>query len=125
MTKEAVLQLWFGSFGLTAYQEDAVPTGENKPAYPYLTYEMTTDAWGEVIPLAVSLWYRTTSWLPPNRKAEEISEAISRGGIYLPCESGAIRIQRGNPFARSTYDEADDQVRRKILNIMVEYLTED
>ena len=31
MTKEQVLQEFFSGFGLTAFQEDAVPTGGDKP----------------------------------------------------------------------------------------------
>ena len=109
---------------MTAYQEDTVPTGENKPSFPYLTYEVATGSWDEPTALSVSLWYRSTSWVAPNAKAQEISETISRGGVYVPCDGGAIYITRGTPFARSASD-TDDMVRRKILNIMVEYLTED
>ena len=125
MTKEAVLHYFMSHFGLPAYQEDSVPTGELKPPYPYLTYEVATGAWDEPTPLAVNLWYRSTSWVAANAMAEEISKQISRGGTMLPCEGGAMLITRGEPFARSSGDENDNMIRRKILNITVEYLTED
>lgn len=125
MTKEAALQAFWSGFGLVAYQENAVPTGEDKPVYPYLTYEVATDSWGNAQPLAVSLWYRSTSWVDINAKAAEISRAISMGGITQPCDGGCLWILRGEPFARSTSDDSDPMVKRKILNIMIEYLTED
>ena len=40
MTKEQVLQEFFSGFGLAAFQEDAVPTGDDKPQFPYITYEV-------------------------------------------------------------------------------------
>lgn len=125
MTKEAALHNLFSSFGLTAYQEDAAPTGDNAPSYPYLTYEVSTGSWGDVIPLSVSLWYRSTSWVAANAMAQHISDAIGLGGIYLRCDNGAIIVHRGDPFARSMGDESDNLIKRKVLNIMAEYLTED
>lgn len=124
MTKEAALHYFFSSLGITAYQESAVPTGDNRPDYPYLTYEVVTASWGEPQPLAVNLWYRSTSWISANAMADFISAEISRGGITIPCEGGVLWITRGTPFARSASD-ADDMIKRKILNITVEYLTED
>ena len=123
MTKEAALQAFWGRF-LTAYQENAVPTGENRPAYPYITYEVQTGEWDRPVALSASLWYRTTSWVIPNAMAQRISDFISKGGVIVPCDGGAIYITRGSPFARSGGD-ADDTVKRKILTIMAEYLTED
>lgn len=125
MTKEAVLQFFFEHLGLTAYQEDAVPAGENRPSYPYLTYEVATGSWDEPIPLSVNLWYRSTSWTAANAMARHIAETITMGGVTLPCDGGMIWITRGNPFARSSGDDSDDIIRRKILNVTVEFLTED
>lgn len=125
MTKEAALHYFMSHLGLTAYQENAVPTGDEKPTFPYLTYEVATGSWDEPIPLSISLWYRSTSWVAANAMAESISQAISRGGVTLWCDGGMLWITRGEPFARSLGDDQDDQIKRKILNITVEYLTED
>lgn len=125
MTKEAALHYFMSHLGLTAYQENAVPTGDEKPAFPYLTYEVATASWDEPQPLSISLWYRSTSWVAANAMAESISQAISRGGVTLRCDGGMLWITRGEPFARSLGDDQDDQIKRKILNITVEYLTED
>ncbi len=125
MTKEAALQYFFGSLGLTAYQEDAVPTGDDKPSYPYMTYEVATGSWDEPIPLAVNLWYRSSSWTAANAMARHIAQEISMGGVTIPCDGGMLWITRGEPFARSSGDDNDNMIRRKILNVTVEFLTED
>lgn len=125
MTKEDALHNFMSSFGLVAYQENAVPTGEFRPQYPYLTYEVATGSWDEPVPLSISLWYRSTSWMAANAMADTIARHISRGGTTLRCDGGMLWITRGDPFARSTGDDQDDQVKRKIINIMVEFFTED
>ena len=75
--------------------------------------------------MSASLWYRSESWLEINAKADEISQAIGRGGILLPCDNGKIWIKRGAPFAQNMGDENDELIRRKYINITVEFLTAD
>lgn len=125
MTKEAALDYFMSHLGLKAYQENAVPTGADKPAFPYLTYEVATGSWDEPVALSISLWYRSTSWVSANAMAESISQQITRGGVTLPCDGGMLWITRGTPFARSTGEDGDNMIKRKILNITVEYCTED
>lgn len=125
MTKEAALHAFYSSFGLKAYEENAVPTGEDAPDFPYLTYSVSSDSIGTDVALTASLWYRGTSWVQANAKAEEISRRIGRGGKILPCEGGAIWLRRGTPFAQSMGDESDDQIKRKYINITAEFLTAD
>lgn len=125
MTKAAAIQEFWGSFGLAAFEENAVPTGEDKPEFPYITYEFISDAFGANTALTSSLWYRSPSWLEINAKTEEVSRYIGRGGVMLPCDGGAIWIRRGTPFAQSTGDDSDDQIKRKYINITAEFLTAD
>jgi len=125
MTKEAALHYFLSHLGLMAYEQTAVPTGDNAPVFPYLTYEVATGSWDGVIPLTVSLWYRSTSWVAANAMAQHVSDSISRGGVTVPCDDGMLWITRGEPFARSMGEAGDDMIKRKVLNIMIEYLTED
>ena len=125
MTKEAALHAFYSSFGLKAYEENAVPTGEDAPDFPYLTYSVSSDSIGTDVALTASLWYRGTSWVQANAKAEEISRRIGKGGKILSCDGGAIWLQRGTPFAQSMGDESDDQIKRKYINITAEFLTAD
>ena len=56
MTKAAAIYQFWNSFGLTAYEENTVPTDA---AFPYVTYQLVTDSFDREIPLTVSIWYRS------------------------------------------------------------------
>lgn len=121
MTKTAMLYKFVSSFGLEAYQEHSVP---DEAIFPYLTYSVSTDSFsGNEVPITISLWYRTTSWLAINAKAEEISTAIGYGGAIVSCDGGKMWIKRGQPFAISMGDNTDDLIKRKLINVSVDYLT--
>ena len=122
MTKAAAIYQFWNSFGLTAYEENTVPTDA---AFPYITYQLVTDSFDRKIPLTASLWYRGESWTAINAKTEEISQKISRGGKIISCDGGAIWLKRGQPFAQNMGDESDNLIRRKYLNITAEFVTAD
>ena len=122
MTKAAAIYQFWSSFGLTAYEENTVPTDA---AFPYITYQLVTDSFDIEIPLTASIWYRSESWAGINAKTDEISQTISRGGKIIPCDGGAIWLKRGQPFAQSMGDESDDLIKRKYLNITAEFMTAD
>lgn len=121
MTKDKALQAWFGTF-LDAYPASNVP---QDVTFPYLTYDLITGAFdsGEVS-LTVNLWYYTESEAVPNAKAQEMSDAIGRGGKVLPCDGGFIWVKRGSPWCQSITEESDPNIKRRYLNVTVEYLTE-
>lgn len=123
MTKEQALHKFWNSFGLSAYEETSTPDGMNRPTFPYMTYQLVTDAWGAEHQTAVNLWYRSESWVGVNSKKDEISAAIGEGGKIIPCDGGYIWIKRGSPFAQNVREESDDLVKRKYLNFAVEFLT--
>ena len=120
MTKAAAIYQFWNSFGLTAYEENTVPTDAT---FPYITYQLATDSFGREIMLTASLWYRSESWTAINAKTEEISQKISRGGKIISCDGGAIWLKRGQPFAQSMGDESDDLIKRIYINVIAEYLT--
>ena len=122
MTKAAAIYQFWSSFGLTAYEENTVPTDAD---FPYITYQLVTDSFDREIPLTASIWYRSESWAGINAKTEEISQKIGRGGKVIPCDGGAIWLKRGQPFAQSMGDESDDLIKRKYLNITAEFMTAD
>ena len=122
MTKAAAIYQFWNSFGLTAYEENSVP---DKAQFPYITYQLVTDSFDREIPITASLWYRSESWTAINAKTEEISQRISRGGKIVSCDSGAIWLKRGQPFAQNMGDESDDLIKRKYLNITAEFMTAD
>ena len=122
MTKAAAIYQFLSSFGLTAYEENTVPTDAT---FPYITYQLVTDSFDREIPLTASLWYRSESWTAINAKTEGISQEISRGGKIIACDGGAIWLKRGQPFAQNMGDESDDLIKRKYLNITAEFITAD
>ena len=120
MTKaSAIYQFWSG-FGLTAYEENTVPEDAD---FPYITYQLVTDSFDRDVAATASLWYRGESWVDINTKTEEISAHIGLGGKIIKCDGGRIWIKRGQPFAQNMGDESDDLIKRKYLNLTVEYLT--
>lgn len=122
MTKAAALHAFFSQFSLNVWPENSVPTGDDAPNYPYLTYQVVTGAEFDKVLIAASLWYRETTWTRINAKTEEISRAI--GGAYtISCDDGGMILRRGTPFAQPIDEPSDDLVKRKALNIEVTYCT--
>jgi hypothetical protein len=121
MTKAAAIYNFWNSF-LTAYEENSVPTDAT---FPYITYQLVTDSLGNDVQLAASIWYRGSSWVDANAKAEEISNVIGRGGVFLACDGGKIWLKRGTPFAQNMGDDSDNLIKRKYLNLSAEFLTAD
>lgn len=125
MTKAAAVYQFWSSFGLDTYEENSVYQMDEKPTFPYLTYELNTDSFdGEAVALSASLWYRSTSWTQANAKAEEISAEIGRIGKIVECDGGYIWIKRRSPFSQSMGDDSDDMIKRKLLSVSVEFWTE-
>ena len=122
MTKAAAIYQFWSGFGLTAYEENTVPTDAS---FPYVTYQLVTDSFDREVAATASLWYRDESWTAINAKTEEISQKISRGGKIIACDGGVIWLKRGQPFAQSMGDESDDLIKRKYLNITAEFMTAD
>ena len=122
MTKAAAIYQFWSGFGLTAYEENTVPTDA---VFPYITYQLVTDSFDREVAVSASLWYRSESWTAVNAKTEEISQTISRGGKIISCDGGAIWLKRGQPFAQNMGDESDDLIKRKYLNITAEFITAD
>lgn len=122
MTKSETLQSFFESFNLPAYPENNVPY---ETTFPWLTYDLPISAFDDDIANmgSVNLYFHTESEAIPNAKAEEISKRIGFGGIVLDCDDGKIWIKRGNPFCLKIQDQNDNAIKRRQLNLEIEYLT--
>lgn len=123
-TKAGAVYEFLSGFGVPAYAATAVPA---EAEMPYLTYELSTGAFGDgEQSVVVNLWYLTESEALPNAKAQEISERVGRKGVFILCEGGSVWIKRGVPFSQSVDGEGDDNaIKRRYINLSVEYLTED
>ena len=120
MTKAAAIYQFWSSFDLTAYEENTVPTDA---VFPYITYQLVTDSFDREVAATASLWYRGESWTAINAKTEEISAHIGLGGKIIKIDGGWLWIKRGPPFAQNMGDESDNMIRRKYLNLIFEFMT--
>lgn len=122
MDKAQALHKFWSGFGLTAYDELTVP---DDAALPYLTYETKTDNFENVISLSASVWYRSTSWADAEKKVQQIADYIvKQNPCTIRIDSGRIYITKGTPWGTRMVDATDNGVRRILMSINVEFLTE-
>ena len=123
MNSYQALHNFWSSFGWTAYDEMTVPSEEDNPAMPRITYSVSTASFDETVSLTASLWDRSMSWREISLKTDEIYRAIGEGGMMIHCDKGAIWLKRGTPFSQRMGDE-DDTIRRVYINLEAEFLFE-
>lgn len=122
MTKGQAIQKFWESFGLTAYDETSVP--DDAP-FPYITYQVHTSSLDGLCITNASIWYRSYSWKEISEKTEQISKAIAQmNPPSVKIDGGRLFITKGVPFAQRMRDENDDAIRRMLLNVNYEFLTE-
>ena len=108
MTPEAAVYTFLSSFGIPAYAASSVP---DQATFPYLTYDLVLGEWGQPeVNMPVNVWYRTDSEALPT----------------LPCDGGMLWVKKGSPWAQAvTVEGEDEKVKRRYININIEFLTID
>lgn len=119
MDKVQALTNFWNSFNLKAYDATSVP---DETPMPYITFEVSTDSFGQQLSLNASIWYRSSSWKDIQLKEEEIADYIGRGGIMIPYDNGAMWLHKGMPWAVRLSGEGDEYVRQIMLNYEVEFI---
>ena len=119
MDKEQALYEFWSSFGVPAYDEGDVPENAEMP---YITYSTATGAIENVLQLTASVWYRSSSWIEGAKKAGQIAERIVTMEKPQKIDGGYMWVTQGRPFSQRVSDP-DDTVRRQLLNVQVEFLT--
>jgi len=122
MDKFQALQSFWSSFGIPAYDENTVPTGNDAPEFPYITYDAVISNFDNKVAMSASIWDYGTSWGRVTAKLAEIQSAIGNGGKILPIDDGAFWITTGRPFAQRMNDD-NDMIRRVFMNISAEFIT--
>ena len=122
MDKFQVIQSFWSSFGIPAYDENTVPDAEDKPSFPYITYDAVVSSLGSPVAMSGSIWDYGTSWARITTKMIEIQTDLGRGGRIILCDDGAIWFKKGNPFAQRMSDN-NDMIRRIYINIEAEFLS--
>lgn len=123
MDKAQALYSFWAGFGILAVDEQAMYDTTFDPPEQYVSYEDAQDSFDYPVSIGGDLWYRSMSWAAISQKAEEIGEAIGRGGIMIPYDGGALWITKGSPFSQRMSAETSNDVRRIHININAEYLS--
>lgn len=121
MTPEAAIYGFLNGFGIPAYASTSTPSDA---AFPYITYDLVVGDWGSFeVNMPVNVWYRTDSEAQPNAKVREIRDALKFGGVTIPCDGGMLWLKQGSPWAQAVRVEGEDEkIKRRYVNINVEYL---
>ena len=122
MDEYQAIHTFWSSFGIPAYDEGTIPTGDDRPSLPYITYDISVSDFGTQVAMSASIWYLGTSWTQITAKLKEVEAEIGRGGKMVPFDGGSIWIKKGTPFAQRVPDD-NDMIRRIFMNIVAEYVT--
>lgn len=129
MTPESAIYGFLNGFSIPAYASSSVPdqTSPEWQGFPYITYDLVLGEWGQPeVNMPVNVWYRTDSEALPNAKVREIGERIGMGGVLLHCDGGVLWVKKGSPWAQAvTVEGEDEKVKRRYVNINIEFLTSD
>ena len=124
MTPEAAVYTFLSGFGIPAYASSSVP---DRAEFPYITYVLVVGEWDSFeVNMPVDVWYRTESEAEPNAKVREIAAALGLGGVTVACDGGMLWFKKGSPWAQAvTIEGEDEKVKRRYVNINIEYLVLD
>ena len=133
MNKQQAYSAFWGGFGVLAFEENAVPddrviqslidSGAASSKYPYITYQVLIDDLGNAVFPTASIYDKSSSWERADTLSNAISNRITRMGT-IKLDSGRMFITKGSPFSQHMGDEGDTTIKRVVLNLGVEFLTE-
>ena len=116
MDRWSALYAFWSGFGVPAYEENSVPSGVNRPDYPYITYEASVTPWDGDVLGSASIWTRSTSW----EEADEIADLIEntiKDGYVQPYDGGMIYIVPNDPLSKHMGEPDDDMVKRNLFGV--------
>lgn len=122
MTQDVALYRWFNSFGVPFYPTTALPPAD-EIVFPYGTYEpIFSGRFDEVYP-TVNLYFLTESEAIPNQKAFEMFNAIGESGVSIECDEGILWVKRNKNFCTAIIDPDNSNIKRRLISIAIEFLT--
>lgn len=123
MTTEQALYSFWSSFGLHAYPEEAVPTGEAEGEEaaepPYITYTIVEPEFGTHATGQARIWYRDDGYEEIAKKKNEVLKAIGKGKL-LPAGSGFLCIRPGTPPAQYLPFSEMPEIKVCYLNLQMD-----
>lgn len=126
--KDVVFKNFWSQFA-PAYDETSVPDEKDiiaihGSAFPRITYDVVLGDTMNENAMSASLWDRSSSWNGVMAVFDQINDTLSNGGVILPCDGGGLWIKKASPWAQRLGDASDDSIRRLLLNISVEFITD-
>lgn len=118
MDKWQGLQSFWESFGVPAYDENAVP---DDAVMPYITYHAEVASFESVVNTYASIWYHSTSWVEISRKVDEIAQALSPYALVRIGDKEYIYMGQGVPFAQRLKDPESESIKRVYMNVAMEF----
>lgn len=133
MNKQQAYSSFWRSFGVLAFEENSMPddevvaalikSGAAQSKYPYITYQVLVDDMGHVVNPTASIYDRSSSWERVDTLANAISGRIQAMNT-IALDNGRMYITKGSPFAQHFGDEGESTIKRVVLNLSIEFLTE-
>ena len=100
-----------------------IKSGAAQSKYPYITYQVLVDDMGHVVNPTASIYDRSSSWERVDTLANAISGRIQAMNT-IALDNGRMYITKGSPFAQHFGDEGESTIKRVVLNLSIEFLTE-
>lgn len=122
MDKEQALYSFWNSFGIPAYEQNNIPSDT---VMPYITYSESIGDISREVSLTASLWYFSPSHSRAEiiAKSNFIAEAIGLGGKTVKYDGGMMWVKKGVPFAQAMDEPSDARVKRIVLNLSAEFIS--
>lgn len=133
MNKQQAYNAFWSGFGVLAFEENSMPSDDVIAAmiksgvitskYPYITYQVITDDLDHPVFPTASIYDRSTSWERADLLSNTISAYIKQMNT-IKLDNGRMFITKGSPFAQHQQEMDDPNIRRIILNLGIEFFTE-
>lgn len=124
LTKVEAIYQFFAGFGVPAYEQNSVPDGKDRPEYPYITYELRTDSFGDYDTSAMfSVWDDNDSIERVVDISDSIARALGRIGKVIKCDEGFVLIIADSPFCDIRAEEKVRTIKRALCSVRIRYYT--
>lgn len=132
MNKQQAYKAFWSEFGVLAFEENSVPTQDvleslaktlNLPSDRYIAYQVLTDDLDHPVFPTASIYHRSTSWETLDTLSNLISARIKSMNT-IKLDNGRMFITKGTPFSQHQEESGDSNIRRIILNLGIEFFTE-
>ena len=102
----ALADFW-SQFGVPAYVDDLVPDNATPP---YITYDVSRDGFGGIVPLTAYNWHKDTLGgnLERTEMLEDIADALPVGGLLIGVDDGYIILQRNDAGFQQYWQDPND-----------------